>query len=146
MLVVMPQITLVLAAALALVNLWLSVRVGRVRGAEKVFVGDGGNERVIRRMRAHANFGENAWIVLILVLAIELTVGSSIWLWAASALFVLGRVGHGFGMDGWYPGRAGGTAITMLVQLVLAIWAVALPLTAHRATSGPAIETTVPQG
>ena len=142
----MPQVTLVLAAACALLNLWLSFRVGAVRRAEKVFVGDGGNERVIRRMRAHANFTENAWLVVALVLAIELAVGSSVWLWAAAALFVLGRIGHGLGMDGWNPGRSGGTGITMAVQLALAIWAITIPLTAHRSLGAPAIDVTVPRG
>lgn len=80
MVVMLPQVTLVLAGCLAILNLWLSFRVGKVRGSEKVSVGDGGNERVIRRMRAHANFAENGWIVLALVLAIELAVGSSLWL------------------------------------------------------------------
>ena len=146
MIVTMPQVTLVLAGACALLNLWLSFRVGAVRRAEKVFVGDGGNDRVIRRMRAHLNFAENAWLVVVLVLAIELSVGSSPWLWAAAGLFVLGRIGHGIGMDGWYAGRAGGTGITMGVQLALAIWAVAIPLTAHRTAAAPTVDATVPQG
>lgn len=139
MLLTLPTVSLVLVAALALTNLWLGMRVGQVRGSEKVSVGDGGNERVIRRMRAHANFAENAWLVLALVLLIELSVGTSVWLWAAAAAFVLARVAHGFGMDGWYPGRMGGTLVTMLLQLALAIWAVAIPLT-HGA---PKVETPI---
>ena len=146
MMVMMPQVTLVLAAACALLNLWLSIRVGAVRRTEKVSVGDGGNDRVIRRMRAHANFTENGWVVVALVLAIELSVGASPWLWGAAALFVIGRIGHGLGMDGWMTGRAAGTGITMAVQLALAIWAIALPLTADRAVDQPMLETTVPQG
>ena len=60
-------ITLVLAAGLALINIWLSFRVGAVRRAERDSVGDGGNDRVLRRMRAHANFAENAPLTVILV-------------------------------------------------------------------------------
>lgn len=146
MIVTIPVIALVLTAASALLNLWLSIRVGQVRGQEKVFVGDGGNDRVIRRMRAHANFTENAWAVVALVLVIELSVGSSTWLWAAAALFVVGRIGHGLGMDGWSIGRTGGTGITMVVQLALAIWALAIPLTAHHKPGTPTTETMVPQG
>ncbi len=142
----MPQVTLVLAAACALINLWLSFRVGAVRRTEQVSVGDGGNDRVIRRMRAHANFTENGWVVVALVLAIELSVGECWYLWVAAGLFVLGRIGHGLGMDGWMAGRAGGTGITMLVQLALAIWAIALPLTADRAADAPTVETLAPQG
>jgi uncharacterized protein len=140
MLMTIPVVSLVLAAALALVNLWLTVRVGQVRGKEKVSIGDGGNERVIRRMRAHANFGENAWVVLALVLVIELSVGSSLWLWAAAGIFVLSRILHGRGMDGWSFGRMSGTLVTMLLQLALAIWAVAIPLSQRAAAPADMIE------
>jgi uncharacterized membrane protein YecN with MAPEG domain len=51
-------ITLSAAGAAALINLWLAIRVGRVRTSEKVLMGDGGNEGVIAAMRAHANFVE----------------------------------------------------------------------------------------
>lgn len=146
MLIMLPKVSLVLAGALALLNLWLSFRVGKVRGTEKVSVGDGGNERVIRRMRAHANFVENAWVVLALVLVIELSLGTSVWLWAAAALFVLARIGHGLGMDGWMPGRMGGTMITMALQLVLGIWAIAIPLTFHAPSEVPATEAVPAQG
>jgi hypothetical protein len=145
MTMIVPQITLVLAGSLALLNLWLSIRVGQVRRSEKVSIGDGGNDRVVRRMRAHANFGENGWVVLALVLAIELSVGSSVWLWAAAAVFVVARVLHGLGMDGWGAGRGLGTGGTMLVQLLLGLWAIAIPLTADRA-DGPAVESVTAQG
>lgn len=121
-------ITLVLAGGLALINLWLSFRVGQVRRSERVSVGDGGSERVLRRMRAHANFAENAPLVLILVGLIEFAASPSAWLWGAAALFLIARVAHGFGMDGWEPGRAIGTGITMLLQLLLALWAISIPL------------------
>ena len=122
--VVVIPVTLTVAAACALVNLWLQVRVGQVRGSQKVSVGDGGNERVIRRMRAHANFVENAPFVLALVLALELTRGPSGWLWAAGALFVIGRLLHPFGMDGLRHARTIGIALSMLVLAGLALWAV----------------------
>ena len=37
-------IALLLATACALVNLWLSVRIGQVRRREKLWVGDAGSE------------------------------------------------------------------------------------------------------
>ena len=54
------SITLTVAGAAALLNIWLMIRVGQVRTSEKVSVGDGGNEKVIRRMRAHSNYIETA--------------------------------------------------------------------------------------
>ncbi|HEV7232793.1 MAG TPA: MAPEG family protein, partial [Sphingorhabdus sp.] len=53
-------VTLTIAAGAALVNIWLMVRCGQARTKESVSIGDGGNEFVIRRMRAHANFVESA--------------------------------------------------------------------------------------
>lgn len=45
-------ITLSSAAACGLINIWLGMRVGKVRIGEKIYVGDGGSEKLIRRMRA----------------------------------------------------------------------------------------------
>lgn len=127
----MPAVTLVLAALAALLNLWLTLRVGQVRRRERVSVGDGGAEPVIRRMRAHANFAENAPVIVLLVLAIELAHGPSPWLWAATALFVLARTAHALGMDGWSPGRTAGTGVTMALQVALAAWALSIVWAGH---------------
>lgn len=119
-------VTLAAAAAAAILNIWLMMRVGRVRAAEKIFVGDEDNENVIRRMRAHANFTENAPFVLILIGVIELTGKGDPWLAYVAALFILGRIAHGFGMDGGSlsKGRMIGTIISMLTLFGLAVVAV----------------------
>lgn len=122
-------VTLVLAAGLMLINIWLSFRVGQVRRAEGVSVGDGGNERVVRRMRAHANFAENAPLTVALVAAIEFAAGVSPWLWGFAALFLVARLFHPFGMDGWTPGRMAGAGLTLLIQLLLALWALSIVAT-----------------
>ena len=119
----MLPISLTIAAGAALLNIWLATRVGRVRTKEKIFVGDGGNEAVIRRMRAHSNYVENTAFVLILLILVELGLGSSIWLWAVGALYLVGRILHALGMDGMMWGRMAGTAITLLTQAGLAITA-----------------------
>jgi len=127
-------ITLTLAGAAALINIWLMVRIGQVRKSENVFVGDGGNETVIRRMRAHANFGESLPIVLILIAIIELASvkiagGPPLWLWLVGALYMLGRIAHAFGMDGGKlgVGRFIGTIATLLTLLGLGIYAISIP-------------------
>tara|TARA_R110000772_G_scaffold63045_3_gene141337 strand:- start:1195 stop:1626 length:432 start_codon:yes stop_codon:yes gene_type:complete len=122
-------ITLTIAGAAALVNIWLMIRVGQVRSSEKISVGDGGNEKVIRRMRAHANFGESVPIVLILIAAIELASGSPTWLWTVSGVYMLGRVAHGVGMDGGAlgKGRMVGTIVSLLVTLGLGAYAISIP-------------------
>src|SRR3712207_1417931 len=60
-------ITLTIAGAAALMNLWLGLRVSMLRRRHKVSIGDGGNDAVRTRMRAHANFAEYTPIFLILL-------------------------------------------------------------------------------
>lgn len=119
-------VTLTMAAAVALINIWLMIRVGQVRTSQKVSVGDGGNDVVIRRMRAHANFGESTPIVLVLIAALELSGWQGIWLWIAGYAFMAGRIAHGLGMDGgrFAKGRMIGTGLTMLILLGLALTAI----------------------
>ncbi len=119
-------ITLSAVAAAALINIWLSIRCGQARTSEKVSVGDGGSDKLIRRMRAHANFTENAPLVLVMIAALEFAHPASNALAAVAGVFMLGRVAHGLGMDGgaFAKGRMVGTLVTLLTQLGLAIWAI----------------------
>jgi len=119
-------VALVTAGAAALLNFWLGLRVSRLRMSEKILVGDGGNVRLIARMRAQLNFAEYAPLVLILIALIELARGTQAWLWGVALAFIVGRVLHAFGMDGWLPGRTIGIALTMLTMLGLAGYAVFL--------------------
>lgn len=118
------------AAAAAILSIWLMIRVGQVRMREKVSVGDGGNEKVIRRMRAHANFVESAPFVLALIAAIEWSGRGEPWLAYVAGAYFLGRIAHGVGMDGGAlrKGRMVGTLLTMLALLGLAIVAMLIPL------------------
>ena len=119
-------VTLCAAAAAAIINLWLAVRVGQIRRSTKVSIGDDAGGPLTARMRAQLNFVENTAFVLILIAAIELSGRGGEWLVWVSGAYLLGRVAHGIGMDGGTlgAGRAVGTAITMLTQLGLAIAAV----------------------
>lgn len=123
--------TLSLAAAAAIINIWLGMRCGQVRTKEKISIGTGGSELLERRMRAQLNFAENTPWVLFLIAGIELAGRGGQWLALVGGLYMLGRVAHGFGMDGtgaFAKGRTVGTLITMLSQLGLAIVAVLVVL------------------
>ncbi|GGO95284.1 hypothetical protein EV664_10589 [Stakelama pacifica] len=124
-------ISLVTAGACALINLWLAFRIGQIRRAHSIFVGDGGDDRLVRRMRAQANFVEYAPFVLILIALIEYSSGTGIALWIAAGLFLIARILHPLGMDGWMPGRMIGTALTLLLLLGLGGYAIALPFLAR---------------
>jgi uncharacterized membrane protein YecN with MAPEG domain len=122
-------VTLCLAAAAALVNFWLGMRTGKLRGVHKVSVGDGGNEQLLRSMRAQANFGEQVPLTLALVALVELAGKGGQWLAPAAAVFVIGRICHAFGMDGNFnAGRGIGMLTSMLFQLVLVVVAVLVAL------------------
>ena len=122
----MLQTTLCLAAAAAVINIWLAIRIGKLRGAHKVSVGDGGIEAITRRMRAQANFIEQTPITLILFGLVEAAGRGGLWLAPLGAAFMLGRVTHAFGMDehGFKPGRGIGMLTAMITQLVLVVTAV----------------------
>ena len=68
-------VTLVTAGGAAIINFWLAMRVGAARRATGVSIGDGGDLRLIARMRAQANFVEYAPFILILIGLIEFTEG-----------------------------------------------------------------------
>ena len=136
---IMLPITLVTAGAAAILNLWLALRTGAIRGKAKVSIGDGGSEPLIRRMRAHANFVEYAPFIVMLIGLIEFTVGTSAWLWVTSALFLLARVAHPLGMDGRRFGREAGTFVTLTLLLGLGGYAVTLPFLSSHAKSVPAV-------
>jgi uncharacterized membrane protein YecN with MAPEG domain len=123
-----PITTITIAAALALINLWLSIRTGQARTAAKVSIGDGGDPRLMARMRAHANFIEYVPIALILMALIDVYGHNSRLLWLLGIALVIARVLHPFGMDRPSPNpfRITGILLTYVVTLALIVWAVIL--------------------
>ncbi|MFZ9395447.1 MAG: MAPEG family protein [Erythrobacter sp.] len=119
-------VTLSAAASAAIINIWLSVRIGQMRGQLKIIHGDDAGGPLTRRMRAQLNFVENTPFVLALIAAIELSGRGQPWLGYVAGVYMLGRVAHGMGMDGEGPTkpRMIGTLITMLTLLGLAVVAV----------------------
>ena len=123
-------VTLAAAAAAALVNIWLSARVVTARRPLKISVGDGGDDVVLRRMRAHANFAENMPIFLILLAALEIAGGDRTIVVPAAIAFVIARIAHGIGMDGGSVARLRmlGMMTTTIAILLLAGYAILMAL------------------
>jgi uncharacterized membrane protein YecN with MAPEG domain len=122
-------ITMTMAGAATLLNIWLGLRVAQMRRAHRVSIGDGGAQPLTARMRAQANFVEYTPFFLILLGLIELARGSVAWLWALGALYILARLLHAFGMDR-APGnrlRTVGASATGLLLAGLAVYALVLP-------------------
>jgi uncharacterized membrane protein YecN with MAPEG domain len=122
-------ISLCLVAGALLINFWLAWRCGQARSDTKIFIGDGGNELLMRRMRAQANFIEQTPLLLLGVVLVEAAGKGGIWLAPLGGLFLLGRIAHGIGMDGAFkPGRAIGMATGMLLTLALVVTAALIML------------------
>jgi hypothetical protein len=119
----MLPVTLAAAAAAGILNIWLALRINAARSASGVYLGDGGDEALQRRMRAQANYVEYTPFVLALIVGIELSGKGSWWLGVVAAVYFAGRIAHGFGMDGGalLKGRFIGTIITLLTLLGLSV-------------------------
>ena len=123
-------VTMLYAGALGLILLVLSVRVIQARGAQKVYMGDGGNELVLRRMRGHANFAEYVPTCLILLGLLEFQHALPVWvLHALGGSLLVARVLHAYTFafsTHFMPGRFGGTVLTWAVLGIgaaLNLWA-----------------------
>lgn len=93
-------VTPVYAALLALLYVFLSLRVIGVRRSDKVSLGDGGSEELQRRIRVHGNFAEYVPIGLILMTLAEMQSRSIYALHAIGLCLVAGRVLHALGVTG----------------------------------------------
>jgi uncharacterized membrane protein YecN with MAPEG domain len=127
-------ITLTMASAAILLNVWLAGRVARIRRARGISIGDGGDESLTARMRAQANYVEHAPFFLILLGAVEIARGSPLWLWALACLFIVARILHALGMDGGPRKklRRIGMMTTMAVLLAIIVYAVLILATAKK--------------
>ncbi|MBO0662615.1 MAPEG family protein [Jiella sp. MQZ9-1] len=76
------------------VLVWLTVQTGRVRARDKVMMGDGGNPRLIRAMRGHANAVEFIPITLITMTLAALLGAPALVLHVLGIMLTVGRVLH----------------------------------------------------
>ena len=116
--------TTIAASILGLLYFKLSLNVIKYRQKHGVSVGDGGEEGLLRAIRAQSNLTEYAPIGLILIACLELNAAS--WLVTAplAAIFTLGRILHPFGMataNSPMQPRVRGMQLTLIGILALVI-------------------------
>lgn len=129
------MVTPLYAGLLALWFLVLSVRVIRTRGAEKIYLGDGGNIRVTRIIRAHANFAEYVPLALIMMAMLELTHHSIYLLHILGILLLVARLLHGYAFSftqHFVFGRVAGAGLTFLVIVIEAILCIHQAVIGHQ--------------
>jgi uncharacterized membrane protein YecN with MAPEG domain len=95
----LPAISAVTAGALILIQMALALAVVLARRRNRQSLGDGGNPDVLRAMRRHGNFAENAAIFVAGFTLFELIGGSRATLEIMCAVFVAGRLSHAVGLS-----------------------------------------------
>ena len=94
-----PTIVPAYAAILALLYIYLSTRVIRLRTALRVAIGHGGHKVLERTQRVHGNFAEYVPFTLLLLMFVEMQ-GRPHWLVHALCLtFLAARLLHAYGVS-----------------------------------------------
>ena len=96
----LPLITAMTASFLAIMQAFLMVTVGNRRRATSISFGDGGDADMLRLMRRHGNFIENAPMVLILLALMEMLGAPSAGVMTIAIMFVLTRICHAIALSG----------------------------------------------
>ena len=117
-------ITSILAASFAIFLVPLSMRVGILRAKERIWLLDGGNEELTRRIRAQGNFVEYVPMALLLIALVELGGASRALVWGLGLTLLAARLTHAISLslDPTAKGRGVGALGTFAVLLVSAGW------------------------
>lgn len=112
--------------ALPLIVIWMTLfmRVTSTRSAIGCSIGDAGDVKLLQKIRQHGNFIEWVPMTLLLMVLAEAQGTQAIWLHAAGAPLVIGRLAHPFGLkidNAGHPLRYVGNGTNMLAVLILAI-------------------------
>ncbi|TDO99409.1 MAPEG family protein [Marinomonas balearica] len=92
-------VTPIYASLIALLFVYLSVRVIKLRRLQKIGIGDGDNLLLKRAMRVHSNCAEYAPIGVILLACLEFQGFSVIFVHALGLMLLLGRLIHAYGVS-----------------------------------------------
>jgi len=131
------HITGIYAALGTLLVLALALRVSAIRHGTRIALGDGGDQGMMRRIRAHANAIENLPLALLLLLLLELNQTTPLLLHICGCVLIAGRLLHALGMSvakGGAFGRFTGTLLTwgvMMVMAVLLLWQWLVAMSIH---------------
>jgi uncharacterized protein len=117
-------VTMVFIALFALIQIPMTIAVGFRRLQSDIHFLDGGDQTLLRRMRAHANFTETVPISLIAMAAAELAGAPHLLLWVGGTALLLGRLTHYETLvrAGWGNGRAIGMLLTMTPMFIFPIY------------------------
>jgi uncharacterized membrane protein YecN with MAPEG domain len=133
---ILPVVSAFTAGILILMQVALMAAVVLARRRNRQSLGDGSNPALLRAIRRHGNFAENAAIFIAGFTLLEMLGASQANLAILCALFVVGRISHALGLslqNTVNPLRVGGVVLTVGVGLTLGVRLIqlALPLLPH---------------
>ena len=120
----------VYAALLAVLFVYLSIRVINIRRVVRIGIGSSGNPALARAMRVQANFAEYVPFALLLLMMLELKGLMPLLLHGLGAALLVGRCAHAYGVSNEpedFRFRVTGMMLTFAVILlaaVLLLWSV----------------------
>ena len=123
----LPSITAVYLAILALLYVFLAIRVARLRQRDRAAFGDNGSVELRTAIRVHANFIEYVPIITLMVAFLEMSGLPAMRVHLLMGALLLSRLLHPLGMGAksnslrFRIGRAGGITITFFVLISCAV-------------------------
>ncbi len=118
------MITSFYASLLALVFVYLSLRVINLRRKLRINLGDGNNPSVMRAIRIHANFAEYVPFALILIYLIETQTSLRPLVHVLGLMLLAARISHAYGVSSEsadFRFRVGGMVLTFAVFITGAV-------------------------
>lgn len=110
------------AGLLALIYVYLSIGVIKLRIKHRVGIGDGGEEVLGKAIRVHGNFAEYVPLAIVLLAIFEIRGGGAMWVHLVGILLVVSRLLHVIGLSksiGTSAQRKSGMLITFGILIAL---------------------------
>jgi uncharacterized protein len=120
------HVTIFFIGLFVLIQIPLTIMVGFRRVQTNIQFFDGGDQTLLRRMRAHGNYTETVPIVLLAMAAAEVALIPHWALWTGGTTLLVGRLMHAVTLAtiGWGPTRAIGMVLTFIPMAAFGGWCV----------------------
>lgn len=118
------KITTLYVLPLGLIWFALWIGVSSARSELKCSIGDANNLALLQKIRRHGNFIEWVPFALVLMILAEAQGTGAMWLHAAGALLLIGRIAHPFGLaidNAGHPLRYVGNGTNMVAVVLLLV-------------------------
>jgi uncharacterized membrane protein YecN with MAPEG domain len=130
-----PMIVPIYAGVLALIYIFLALRVIRARQSARIAIGTGGNPALARAVRVHGNFAEYVPLALLLLAFMEMQGRPLWWIHTLAAALVAARLLHAYGVSQEKENLLLRTVGMTTTFFVLASASITLMASAFRATA-----------